>query len=229
MYDDKNRGYPYGGGYGGSYNPYGAPESARPENSLREPRKAGSEVGPYSDYRHSAYNSAMQNQPFIQPEASGVAEPLYGVSSEPEKKAKKKGAARAGLTAAILALALIGGALGGGVTAWYLGEINEPVAAVSHNEIPAQAQETQSAAPVAPVVVAEGDVTGVVEKAAPSVVEITLKGYAQTFFGVQESEGAGSGVILTEDGYVVTNNHVVEGGEEFTVRDHEGNEYTAEL
>ena len=43
------------------------------------------------------------------------------------------------------------------------------------------------------------------------------------------SSGAGSGVILTQDGYIVTNHHVIEGATSILVRTRSGDEYSAEL
>jgi serine protease Do len=45
----------------------------------------------------------------------------------------------------------------------------------------------------------------------PSVVQVNVSGVQQTPFGAQQEEGIGSGVIYRSDGYIVTNNHVVEG------------------
>ena len=39
-----------------------------------------------------------------------------------------------------------------------------------------------------------------------------------------EQKGMGSGVIISKDGYIVTNNHVVEGADELTVKLHDGRE-----
>jgi S1-C subfamily serine protease len=44
---------------------------------------------------------------------------------------------------------------------------------------------------------------------APAVVNIDVAGSLQTFWGTQEVSGKGSGVIISADGYAVTNNHVV--------------------
>lgn len=49
-------------------------------------------------------------------------------------------------------------------------------------------------------------------KASPSVVAITTEVVSYGgFYGNYVSEGAGSGVICSEDGYIITNNHVIEG------------------
>lgn len=55
----------------------------------------------------------------------------------------------------------------------------------------------------------ENDIANIVSKVSPSVVSITTKSQAQTFFGVAQQEGAGTGIIVSSDGYIMTNNHVV--------------------
>jgi serine protease Do len=45
----------------------------------------------------------------------------------------------------------------------------------------------------------------------PSVVQVNVSGVERTPFGTQKQEGIGSGVIYRSDGYIITNNHVVEG------------------
>ncbi|MBI3882371.1 MAG: trypsin-like peptidase domain-containing protein [Verrucomicrobia bacterium] len=42
-------------------------------------------------------------------------------------------------------------------------------------------------------------------------------------------QGEGSGVIISEDGFILTNNHVVENAEKITVRTRAGKEYTAKV
>lgn len=70
------------------------------------------------------------------------------------------------------------------------------------------------------------------EKAAPSVVEILTQGTTTTygfFGGTYTSQSAGSGVIISSDGYIITNHHVVEDGETFTITTYDGTEYEATL
>ncbi len=67
-------------------------------------------------------------------------------------------------------------------------------------------------------------------KVGPSVVGIVCKTEYMTFFGqrVQQS-GSGSGIIITSDGYIATNNHVVEGAREIKVILNTGKEYDAKI
>jgi Do/DeqQ family serine protease len=81
------------------------------------------------------------------------------------------------------------------------------------------------------------------QKATPSVVNITAKiartarsGQEELFFfspfggrGGAPAEGSGSGVIYSENGYIITNNHVVEGASELEVTLHDNRKYKATL
>lgn len=49
----------------------------------------------------------------------------------------------------------------------------------------------------------------VAEKVLPSIVGIKIKYSINSVFGSGESEATGSGIIISEDGYIITNNHVV--------------------
>lgn len=57
----------------------------------------------------------------------------------------------------------------------------------------------------------ETDIAELVAKVSPSVVSITTQSQARSYFGVRQQEGAGTGIVVSSDGYVLTNKHVVDG------------------
>ncbi len=64
----------------------------------------------------------------------------------------------------------------------------------------------------------------------PSVVEIkTEKVTNSSFLQQYVQTGAGSGVIISEDGYLITNNHVINGASTIQVRTSDGTTYDAVL
>ena len=75
------------------------------------------------------------------------------------------------------------------------------------------------------------DVSDIVEKCKDSVVEITTESASSgnSIFGQYVSQGAGSGVIISKDGYIVTNNHVVSGATSLKVTTTDGTEYDASV
>ena len=79
---------------------------------------------------------------------------------------------------------------------------------------------TQTAEPIkaAPASIpADEPVAKVASVLSPSVVQINVKAVQQTPVGAQREEGIGSGVIYRSDGYIITNNHVVEGSRDVEV------------
>jgi serine protease Do len=57
---------------------------------------------------------------------------------------------------------------------------------------------------------ADEPVALVASEVGPSVVQVNVRAVQETPFGTQKGEGIGSGVIYRPDGYIITNNHVVE-------------------
>jgi S1-C subfamily serine protease len=68
-------------------------------------------------------------------------------------------------------------------------------------------------------------VVRVVEEVSPSVVQVRVRGVRQG----QRSQGAGSGSILSPDGLILTNNHVVEGASAIEVATTDARSYRARV
>lgn len=77
-------------------------------------------------------------------------------------------------------------------------------------------------------VIAEGEVVAdIAKEVSPSVVSIVVESTRQTsYFGPVEQEGAGTGIIISKDGYILTNKHVIgEGTTKVTVVSNDGTTY----
>ena len=112
--------------------------------------------------------------------------------------------------------ALVGAVIGTGATLALVGTGNSPA----------------SGPVVAPTIdIPDGEFVNVVPAVAravtPSVVRINILGSGAG--GAEEELGLGSGVIYTSDGYIITNNHVVEGASGLRVKLASGETYRAEV
>lgn len=73
----------------------------------------------------------------------------------------------------------------------------------------------------------EGSVSDIVDKVSESVVSIVTSVKTTSYFGrSSESQAAGTGIIVTSDGYILTNKHVIEGATKISVVLDDGTTYT---
>ncbi|HET7478689.1 MAG TPA: trypsin-like peptidase domain-containing protein [Rubrobacteraceae bacterium] len=72
-------------------------------------------------------------------------------------------------------------------------------------------------APASPKIPETEPVARVASQVEPSVVQVNVRSIQMTPFGNQAQEGLGSGVIYRKDGYIITNNHVVQGASQVNV------------
>ena len=188
-------------------------------------RKDGSEPGQRYDARSGA-GSEGESQP-----RPSVDEQLHNYESgrreQPpiqEMKSVKKN--RMGLKIAALALvcALLGGAVGGGVVWAVGGGTNGNTAEVNVSSRPATAVAVKTVDGKTAMSDAEVYAANV-----NSVVSINVTGTSGTnFFGQPvKTASAGSGFVLTKDGYIVTNYHVVKDADTVKVTMYNGDEYDA--
>src|SRR5688500_2439781 len=92
------------------------------------------------------------------------------------------------------------------------------------------ASAAPQAAPAAQQVQVFSSIAEVAERARPAVVFISVRTTpAQGAFGAQPAGGVGSGAIFDARGFVVTNDHVVEGAQQIRVALPDGRTYDAKL
>ena len=155
-------------------------------------------------------------------------------STSPETPAKpKKNRKNVALVAGTLALALCVG-FGGGVLGSYVGGNSKTTVQQTGTSVSAKTTEgTDSGLNIIQASQSSGTPTSieqVVSKVKDSVVEITTEVTKYgTFYGQYVAQGAGSGVIISSDGYIVTNNHVIEDATSIKVTLTDGNSYDAKL
>lgn len=125
------------------------------------------------------------------------------------------------LTVSLLASAVLG--FGGGMVANYVNGGGSGGNGMTINKVVTTAEETNSTT-------GEMSTSDIVASTKNSVVEITTEIVKTGSFLQQYIEsGAGSGVIISENGYIVTNNHVIEDASSITVTLADGTSYSAEL
>ena len=162
----------------------------------------------------------------------------YHVENPQPPKKHKGGMTGKGVVAVALVCALVGGLCGGSIAA----AVRGGTVTDSGDSSSAQVQETEedngSAKDATVFNKTTIDVTtnststkmtpqDVYENYVNAVVLVYNQGTTSTYWGQTESRSSGSGMIISKDGYVLTNNHVVSGAEKLTVMTTSGEEYDA--
>jgi serine protease Do len=130
---------------------------------------------------------------------------------------------RAGTTVVVAAV-LSAVLAAGGTAALVTGPLAAPAGSA-----PAAAGAGQTVAKASNGVTTTPDLPEVVAAVRDSVVTITSKGFSSRGFAEIPSTGVGSGVVLTADGYILTNKHVVHGSQSLTVELADGEQFPATI
>ena len=151
----------------------------------------------------------------------------YTPNEAPASTLQKKKAGKAKKTVALVACcALLCGGMGfgGGMLA---GSMN---ANGSNTSGPVINQGSPDATPLSNTSSSSLSIDEIAAKAADSVVEITTESVTTGQYMQQSiTQGAGSGVIISGDGYILTNHHVIDGASTITVTLRNGQSYPATL
>lgn len=176
------------------------------------------------NYQSNSYQS-QQAQNVYNSQPYGTA-PNHTANAKPQRVKKPKKPVSRGAIAVALAVTMIfscGLGFGGGYLANKMntttsGSLN--ITKVSSDGGASTATNTSTA----------NTTSDIVKKTADSVVEISTESVVTGSFARQYvQQGAGSGVIISQDGYILTNNHVIDGANSVKVRLRDGTEYDATI
>jgi putative serine protease PepD len=129
---------------------------------------------------------------------------LTAVPAEPAHKKRARGP-----IALLAAVAIVAAAIGGG-TAYAFQEL-------TGKDTVSSSSTSTSVVPTAK----KGTVAGVASAVSPSIVEVNAT--------LSNGSSTGSGVIITSNGEIVTNNHVISGASSIKVKTSDGKSYTAKV
>jgi putative serine protease PepD len=168
-------------------NPFAAPAGG----GTGTPPPAGSPFGPYTGPPAPPPVLAAAGAPG---DPSGPPHDSVTVMTPGDPAPRPRGKRRAVAVVAAVALAAgLAGGVAGGVIGDRVGDHGSPSAAYSAGAAPVQSVADKS----------QTGVAAVASAVTPSVVEVTVQ--------TRQGTGTGSGVVLTADGKILTNAHVVDG------------------
>ncbi len=160
--------------------------------SLNEPRPSG-QSQPSGQPQPGPFAQPQPFAPFAQAGPAGPFGPPAGQQVKPFWRR----------TGTVVTSAALIAALFGGITGGVVGAMNSPGASVGTSSTPVAMQASSTL-----------DVSGIAAKVLPSVVQVNV--------AAAQGQGIGSGVILSSDGRILTNNHVVSGAQQVSVTLNDG-------
>ncbi len=229
------------------YNGYNTPDGTNGENNQYQQNQQNQyqQRGYQQEGTQQGYQQSYQQQNY-QPYGNQA---QYGPNEPQQPKQKKKGKGFAGVIAAMLAVGVVAGSLLTGFIVVPMAMKNQQPASqveVLPNDSAKDKAQGQAEAPAGtddPAVEKLPELGGetaqiedvvnpvpeIAESAQESVVGVAA--YQKALESGQEpiemAVSSGTGFVISDEGYILTNNHVIEGGNLVKVTDYQGNEYTA--
>ena len=183
----------------------------------------------YDNYQSNGYTAQnQQSQNVYNSQPYGTA-PNHSANAKPPKakkpKKQRKPISRGGIAIALAVTMVFSCGLGFG-GGYFANKVNTStngslnITKTSNSGTTTTASSTSTA----------NSTSEIVKKTADSVVEISTESVVTGSFAQHYVQrGAGSGVIISQDGYILTNNHVINGANSVKVRLRDGTEYDATI
>ena len=223
MYNDEKNLYHYTYRKSGREEPTPAQDAAPAGNGTPETQGASPDAAPDAnpsiDAQLHGFRQDAQPRQQVWAENSGPA--MGPQPGSPKSLKAKKGGMGLKIAALALSCAILGGAAGAGVTA----------AVKSHGSGTATVNVSDRTASQVVLKSVDGktELTDAENYAANvnSVVSINCSATTNYFGQTVESASSGSGFVLTQDGFIVTNHHVIDGATSVKVTLYDGESYDA--
>lgn len=183
----------------------------------------------YDNYQSNGYTAQnQQSQNVYNSQPYGTA-PNHSVKAKPPKakkpKKQRKPISRGGIAIALAVTMVFSCGLGFG-GGYFANKVNTSTSGSLNITKTSNSGTTTTASSTSTA----NSTSEIVKKTADSVVEISTESVVTGSFAQQYvQQGAGSGVIISQDGYILTNNHVINGANSVKVRLRDSTEYDATI
>lgn len=183
----------------------------------------------YDNYQSNGYTAQnQQSQNVYNSQPYGTA-PNHSANAKPPKakkpKKQRKPISRGGIAIALAVTMVFSCGLGFG-GGYFANKVNTSTSGSLNITKTSNSGTTTTASSTSKA----NSTSEIVKKTADSVVEISTESVVTGSFAQQYvQQGAGSGVIISQNGYILTNNHVINGANSVKVRLRDGTEYDATI
>lgn len=183
----------------------------------------------YDNYQSNGYTAQnQQSQNVYNSQPYGTA-PNHSANAKPPKakkpKKQRKPILRGGIAIALAVTMVFSCGLGFG-GGYFANKVNTSTSGSLNITKTSNSGTTTTASSTSTA----NSTSEIVKKTADSVVEISTESVVTGSFAQQYvQQGAGSGVIISQDGYILTNNHVINGANSVKVRLRDSTEYDATI
>lgn len=183
----------------------------------------------YDNYQSNGYTAQnQQSQNVYNSQPYGTA-PNHSANAKPPKakkpKKQRKPISRGGIAIALAVTMVFSCGLGFG-GGYFANKVNTSTSGSLNITKTSNSGTTTTASSTSTA----NSTSEIVKKTADSVVEISTESVVTGSFAQQYvQQGAGQAVIISQDGYILTNNHVINGANSVKVRLRDGTEYDATI